>query len=104
MIDTKSKEVLARHYTPTSSRELNDGTLMIEQQEIIEDWSRVKNRWIMLKEGSAKEYRFEHTLYSGQELKDRLFQTGFSSVKVYGDLDGAQYGPEARRLIAVAGK
>jgi 2-polyprenyl-3-methyl-5-hydroxy-6-metoxy-1,4-benzoquinol methylase len=104
LIDTKSKEVLARHYTPTSSHELKDGTLMIEQQEIIDDWSRVKNRWIMLKEGMAKEYRFEHTVYSGQELKDRLFQTGFTSVKVYGDLDGAQYGPEARRLIAVACK
>ena len=104
LIDTKSKEVLARHYTPTSSRELEDGTLMIEQQEVINDWSRVKSRWILLKDGMAKEHSFEHTLYSAQELKDRLFQTGFGSVKIYGDLDGAPYGLEARRLIAVARK
>ena len=49
-------------------------------------------------------FRFHHTLYSGQELQDRLEQTGFGEVRLFGNLDGEEYGPEARRLIAVARK
>jgi hypothetical protein len=77
---------------------------MIERREIFDDWSRIRNRWILLKDGQAKEYRFHHTIYSAQELKDRLDQTGFRSVEIYGDLDGGEFGVEAKRLIAVARK
>jgi hypothetical protein len=33
-----------------------------------------------------------------------LSSAGFSSVTIYGDFDGAPYGPDAIRLIAVARK
>jgi SAM-dependent methyltransferase len=104
LIDVVGKEWLAKHFLPTSSRELNDGTLMIERREIYEDWSKIRNQWILLKDGKAKEYRFHHTIYSAQELKDRLMEVGFESVRIYGDLDGSEYGPDARRLIAIAQK
>lgn len=35
---------------------------------------------------------------------ERFAAAGFASVEVYGNLDGAEYGPEAERLIAVARK
>jgi SAM-dependent methyltransferase len=104
LVDVVGKEWLAKHFRPTSSHELDDGTLMIERREILADWSRIRNRWIMLREGKAQEYLFEHTIYSAQELKDRFSDVGFKSVEIYGDLDGAEYGPEARRLIAIARK
>jgi SAM-dependent methyltransferase len=104
LIDVVGKEWLAKHFLPTSSRELNDGTLMIQRREIYEDWSKIRNQWILLKDGKAKEYRFHHTIYSAQELKDRLIEVGFDSVIIYGDLDGSEYGPDARRLIAIAQK
>jgi hypothetical protein len=47
---------------------------------------------------------FHHTIYSGQELWDRLEQVGFVDVALYGNLDGDEYGPNAQRLIAVAHK
>jgi SAM-dependent methyltransferase len=102
LIDVVGKEWLAKHFQSTSSQELSDGTLMIERREISDDWSRVRNQWILLKEGQAKEHRFQHTIYSAQELKDRLMEAGFDSVRICGDLDGNEYGPEARRLIAIA--
>ncbi|MFQ5924306.1 MAG: class I SAM-dependent methyltransferase [Anaerolineales bacterium] len=104
LVDVVGKEWLAKHFQPTTSRELDDGTLMIERHEIVDDWSRIRNRWIMLKEGKAEEYLFEHTVYSAQELKDRFADVGFGRVEVYGDLEGAEYGPAATRLIATARK
>lgn len=44
------------------------------------------------------------TLYSGQELRDRLESVGFSDVKLYGNLSGGEYGLNAERLIAVGRK
>lgn len=42
--------------------------------------------------------------YSGQELRHLLEAAGFSSVALYGDLDGHPYGREADRLVALAGR
>jgi hypothetical protein len=39
--------------------------------------------------------------YSGQELKAKLLQAGFTSVRLYGNLDGDEYGTNASRLVAV---
>ena len=104
LIDIIGKEWLAKHFRPSSSNELPDGSLMIERREIYDDWSRIRNRWILLKEGMAVEFRFQHTLYSAQELKDRLGLVGFKRTRICGDLDGNEYGPEAERLIAIAWK
>lgn len=102
LIDVVGKEWLARHFQPAAVQELHDGTLLIERREIVDDWGKVRSRWILLKEGRATEYQFQHTLYSGQELKERLTEAGFRSVRLYGDLEGNEYGPQAQRLIAVA--
>jgi hypothetical protein len=48
--------------------------------------------------------KFHHTLYSGQELKDRLLYAGFSRVKLFGNFKGSEYDNEAQRLVAVAVK
>jgi len=104
LIDIVGKEWLAKHFLPTSSNELPDGSLMIERREIYDDWSRIRNRWILLKEGMAAEFCFHHTLYSAQELKDRLGHVGFERIRICGDLEGNEYGTEAKRLIAIAWK
>jgi SAM-dependent methyltransferase len=104
LIDVVGKERLAKNFSPTTAHELSNGALLIECHEIVDDWSRIKNRWILLKEDQVNEYRFSHTIYSGQELRDRLLHTGFESVELFGDLDGSPYDVEAKRLIAVACK
>ncbi|HRZ56492.1 MAG TPA: hypothetical protein P5525_13665 [Candidatus Paceibacterota bacterium] len=42
------------------------------------------------------------TIYSGQELRDRLEQAGFADVQLFGSFDGTAYDQNAQRLIAVA--
>jgi len=104
LIDVVGKEWLAKVFQPTTSQQLSDGTILVQRHEIFDDWSRIRNEWILIQDGKAKSFQFHHTIYSGQELKDRLIRVGFQSVKLFGDLDGNEYGPEAKRLIAVASK
>lgn len=104
VIDVFGKERLATKWQPTTSCRYADGTLQIEVHEIFDDWTRVRNEWIFLKGNRVRRFKFHHTLYSGQELNDRLRQAGFADVKLYGEFDGRPYGPDAPRLIAVARK
>jgi SAM-dependent methyltransferase len=104
VIEVVGKERLARTWQNTISTELADGSLMVQRPQLRDDWSRVASEWILLKDGHARSFRFEHALYSGRELKDRLLSCGFEQVQLFGDLQGSAYDLEAKRLIAVARK
>jgi SAM-dependent methyltransferase len=102
VIDVVGKEWLARHFQRTRSRTLPDGTVLVERDKVVDDWTRVETERILIKDGRARTFRLDLTVYSGQELKDRLLQAGFTRVDLYGNLDGAPYDRQASRLIAVA--
>jgi SAM-dependent methyltransferase len=104
VIDVFGKERLAKIMHPATATRCPNGALLIQMHEIFDDWTRVRNEWILIKGNRVKRFKFHHTMYSGQELSDRLQQAGFSEVKLYGDFDGQPYGPEAPRLVAVARK
>lgn len=101
LIDVMGKECLARIFQATSSDRLPDGTTVVQRHEIFDEWTRVRNEFILIRQGRAKHFTFQHTVYSGQELRDRMEQVGFVAVSLYGNLDGDEYGPNAQRLIAV---
>lgn len=102
LIDVMGKEVLARIWQPTTSEVLADGTLSVMQHEVLDDWTRVHNEWHFIRNGKATVYRFHHTIYSGQELRQLLEHAGFVNVQLYGSFSGEDYGLNAKRLIAVA--
>ena len=104
LIEVTAKEILAKIFQPTRSEILPDGTKFIGRGEIFDEWTRVRNEWILIKNKRAKSYTFHHTIYSGQELRDRMEQAGFTDVKLFGNLDGNAYGPDAEHLIAVGYK
>ncbi len=104
VIEVVGKERLARTWQNTISTELADGSLLVQRPQLRDDWSRVASEWILLKDGHARSFSFEHALYSGRELKDRLLSCGFEQVQLFGDLQGSAYDLEAKRLIAVARK
>lgn len=104
VIDMMGKEKLARIFEPATVSKEDDGALLVQLHEIFDDWSRIRNEWILIKDGKAKSFKFHHTIYSGQELKDLMHQVGFRDIKLYGNLDGERYGPDAVRLIAVGCK
>jgi SAM-dependent methyltransferase len=79
-----------------------DGAVLIQQPHVRDDWTRLESEWTVVKAGQSRSYRFEHHLYSGPDLQDCLLSCGFDTVRLYGDLQGSPYGPEALRLVAVA--
>ncbi len=104
VIDVAGKEILAKNYHSTNAHDLPDGSKIVECHQITDGWSRIRNEWIVLRKGQAKHFEFELTIYSGQELKDRLESVGFRDVNLYGNFDGDEYGLDAKRLIAVGRK
>ena len=91
-------------YQATSSDSLPNGDLLIQRHRIADAWSRIHNEWILIRKGRTRNFKFHHTIYSAQELSDRLAEAGFKGIRIYGSLDGDAYGPNAQRLIVVARK
>jgi SAM-dependent methyltransferase len=104
VMDLMGKEPLARHFQPTRSRVLDDGTLLVERTQILADWARVRADWVASRHGRARTLTFTLTLYSGQELRALLGAAGFGLVRLHGSLDGRPYDLDAQRLVAVARK
>jgi len=96
------KERLARIWQAAICTEFPDGAVLLQRPQLRRDWSRVYNEWTLVKDGRARTFTFEHSLYSGRELKDRLLHCGFREVRLFGDLQGAPFGLEAPWLVAVA--
>jgi SAM-dependent methyltransferase len=103
LMEMSGKEVIARIYQRHDWHE-NEGTLFLEERNVASDWRRMESRWILIKDGRVKEARFSHWLYSAGELGKMLSDAGFGQVEFYGDLEGAAYDHEAKRLVAVARK
>lgn len=104
VIEVLGKERLARTWQNTVSEELGDGSLIVQRPKLRDDCCRVYTEWTLMKDGRARSFSFEHAIYSGRELKDRLLNCGFEKVELFGDLQGTAYDLEAKRLIAVARK
>jgi len=102
VMDMVGKEWLACHFLRTRSRTLPDGAILVERCEVVDDWTGLDGEWILIREGRARTFRYRLSVYSGQELRDRLHQAGFARVDLYGNPDGGPYDREASRLIAVA--
>ncbi|MGO9256626.1 MAG: class I SAM-dependent methyltransferase [Bryobacteraceae bacterium] len=98
------KERLARVWQSVMCTEQADGSLLIQRPKVVKDWCRIENEWIILRDGRAQTFRFEHAVYSGCELRDRLRASGFCEVELFGGLQGKPYDLEATRLVAVARK
>src|SRR5262249_25383575 len=57
VIDVAGKEWLAAHFRPTDSTPGPDGSLMVDRREVVEDWTRVENEWIVIRDGRARSFR-----------------------------------------------
>jgi len=104
LIDVLGKERVAKVLQSTTSSVLSDGTMVVERHEIFDDWTRVSNEWLLIKNNKVKRFKFHHTIYSGFELRERMERAGFVDVRLHGNLNGDGYGPNAERLIAIGRK
>jgi SAM-dependent methyltransferase len=103
LIDVRGKETLARDFRERDWRE-EDGALVLEERKVTQDWSRIENRWILIKDGKINENTLSLRLYSAAEIKSLLTDSGFRKVDIYGDYTSVPYDQNARRLVAIAHK
>jgi SAM-dependent methyltransferase len=104
LIDVNGKEAVARALQPTTDEVQPDGAIVVKRCRVVDDWSRVRTEVIVIRETARRTFKFDVTLYSGRELRDRLESAGFTDVTLYGNLAGDRYGFDAERLIAVGRK
>jgi SAM-dependent methyltransferase len=104
LIDVIGKERIARNWRDALSSEFPDGTLLIQLPRVSRAWSRIASKWLLIRDERSRTFQFEHTIFSARELQDLILSAGFETVEAFGNLQGAPYGLDAERLIAVARK
>lgn len=104
VMELLGKEIAARKWLTASCTDYPGGITVVQRPQVREDWSRIENEWVLLRDGKARTFQFAHWIYSGRELRDRLAIAGFASVRLFGDLGGSPYGVDALRLVAVGRK
>ena len=103
LIDVMGKESLAHFFQERDWHQEHDA-LLLSERKIIDNWSAILNRWILIKDNQRFEKEFSLRIYSAYELTELLKKCGFSNVTAYSDLDGSPYRLHAKRLITVAQK
>jgi len=103
LLEMHGKETLARIFREKDWSETN-GVFILYDRKVSQNWGWMENRWIMFKDNKHTESIFSHRLYAATELIALLTGCGFSSVDIYGSLDGDPYDHKAQRLIAIGHK
>jgi len=102
LIDTMSKEVLARKFQPRGWHELDDGAVLLKDRRLEDGWGAIRTTWTRIHGCDQQSFTFTMRLYAGTELATLLRDAGFAEVTLFGWLDGRPYDHEARRLVALA--
>ncbi len=104
LMDTMSKEVLARRVQLRNWTELADGSFLLQESRLERHWSWVTSRWVLIHDGEVEDYSIGHRMYAASELVALLEGVGFGPVQVFGGFDGSSYDELPRRLVLVAHK
>jgi SAM-dependent methyltransferase len=103
IIETLGKEIAVRDFVEAEWFERAGWTVLTEY-EALDSWTRLKNRWILIKDGRRIEKTFSQRLYAASELRALLLDAGFAAVEIYGGWDESPYDERAAKLIAVGRK
>ncbi len=103
LIDVRSREHFINHFDQNGHAEIADATVDTHR-EPLDGFRRIKNTWMITKNGHSKSYEFTHWAYDPQELLTMCKQAGFTTCATYGGFDGRPYTLDTNRLIIVAQK
>ena len=104
LLDVMGKERIASIFESHTWHREPDGTIILEERWLEDDFSWIENRWTMIRKGRMKTFRVAHRLYTAVELAALFRQAGFTRIKAFGSLGGAPYDQLAQRLVMVARK
>ncbi len=105
LIETGNRDrilrVLNLHLGPSFHMVEQGDDLLIDRTVYDHVTGRTETDRLTVRHGRVRRSHFSVRLLTVQELRDWLLAAGFSSVEFYGP-DGAEYGLDSRRMIAVA--
>lgn len=98
VVDLLGKEPFARWAGQPKVVDIEGGQVFLSDT-ILDDWTRYRTEWTLVRGGTATRVSSTLFVYSGAELR-ALFETaGFVDVECFGGYDGAPYDNHATRLI-----
>jgi len=104
LMDTIGKEAVARDFKPSDWHRYEDGSIVLEERSVLDNWSKTASRWTIIRNGVQREFEFILRCYSAAEMQSLFSETGFSESTCYGGLSGVPYDHEAKRLVIVGKK
>lgn len=105
VLDVLGKEVLMRIFQPADVETVPGAGIYAVERRWADHGRKLENRWTVMREdGHVERFVMRHWVYSAADLDAMLAQAGFEDVRFFGDLSGAPYGPQAKRLIALASR
>ena len=102
MLQTRSRETIARHHPVPRTWEERGGKLLLSETRVLPGWDKVTGRWIVVDDRGRRDYPWTAWLYGGPDLSALMREAGFASVELYGAFDGRPYDGDAKYLVAVA--
>ena len=98
LIDLYGKEIAARNGHEPKVVDVDGGTLLV-RGTVLDDWTRFRDDFLLVRDGRVHTAVIEHALYSAAELKAMLREAGFVNVDCFGGFNGEPFDNHARRLI-----
>ncbi|KAB8162014.1 methyltransferase domain-containing protein [Streptomyces sp. 3MP-14] len=98
LVDVMGREVVAGWIGRPQVVELPDA-LVFQRDTILDEWTRLRTDWTLVREDRAREVSITAFLYSAAELRALFAEAGFVDIEVYGDFDRSPYDQRARRLV-----
>ncbi|MDJ1137052.1 class I SAM-dependent methyltransferase [Streptomyces iconiensis] len=98
LLDLAGKEILARRVR-TSKVVRRGEALVVQTDTALDDWSRMRSDWILVRGERARRACLEWYVYSAVELRGLLEEAGFAKVEVFGGFDATPYDAHAERLV-----
>lgn len=99
VVDVMGKEVLAGWIGRPKTVDIDGGGYVIMRDTVLDDWTRLRTEWTLVRGGTARHAVIECFVYSAAELKDMFRQAGFQDVECFGDFDGGPYDNTSQRLV-----
>lgn len=102
LIELLGKEILARTFKARTWQQELDGTIIVFENKVCQNWTWMQGRWMHIRDGKITTHHISHRIYSAAELLSLLKEAGFGECRVYGSIAGAPYDHEAERMVVVA--
>lgn len=102
LVDVLGKEVVAGRVGRRGAIDIAEdagGGTVFTRDTILDDWTRLRTDWTLVRGSSARHASIVWSLYSAAELRSLFESAGFVDVECFGGFDGSPYDQRSRRLV-----